>query len=1031
MVQSHYKDHLFELLPQLYHTYDRNHGFLKDFLEAVGDTLDDMEQNIAGLYDDSFIETCREWVVPYIGRLIGARLIESDGNRNRQEVMQTIGWRKSKGTLGTLADVAREITGWGVQAAEFFEQMGWSQNLNHIKPDHLQTPDLKDHRALFALGSASHSLLHNTDLRRSGSRRGWFQIRNIGFFLSAAALSHYRKVPLRRVRGRPYHFALDARRYPLNIFDGRSRFPMSRTIARTERDDRFGTGQTVDVYFQGVLAATPKMPLWTGSPAVAPPDAALLNLMDNEGLLPMDWRIQGGEPLKYTVSAMVLYESGGIARLDSLGHLDLSAAPLDFQRVADGSSRPRGRLVMRVAPAAGYNRAFPGMVLKLQSHNPNYAVFSGQGDLRRGIYKDHCYVYLPEFYSGTEAYFSIDRYGSAYVYDFDPTAAQPPDEALYDFTRLGRATEGVVYPSRQLTAANRPAPVIYSLAQNDPLQVVDRGQFLSALVPAAGWTIKAWNRDNAGGEGGGVLRLLTTVKVASAADAVKVTPVAKAPCDRPGHLIISLHRTDANPITAMEIIVTDEKGNSLLVHLPQVDTITGDGAYFYAAEDGATYRVNAKPIAGGLVVERSPQVGPDGAFNAELLARYAAGQCRPIMGKTPIQHRIPVRCDLSNYIKPAAGLLAIDPDLGRVAFADHEKPRMPLSASYYHGFASYLGAGAYYHDWDAVDESRIIRVAKRSAPDNTRHLRPPAEGVVSEVKIFQTIQAAFDEVVSKGASHAADGIPWVIQIEDSEIYTENCHLTAAVACGVILRAAQFECPFWRGRLIWDGSADEITPLVVVQGILLGHTPRFRTGRFKDIQFRDCTLLRNLMLLEDVRGEKDRYPALHLDNCIVRMRVSVYCHCKIDIKNSALDSIKKNALVARRSEAAIERCTILKKVRVKSLQASESIFMDKVLADNPQKGCIRYSRINPQGNRLPRVYNCTFAPVTFCSDLPWQSSYLKLRRGCGEAVTHWAENGGEIGVYHQAHYSLKQKNLAIKFNEYLPVGLQPVLIDIDC
>ncbi len=1031
MAQSNYKDRLFDLLPQLYHTYDRNDGSLKAFLKILGETLDDMELNIAGLYEDSFIETCREWVVPYIGRLIGARLIENDGNRNRQEVMKTIGWRKSKGTLGTLEDVAREISGWGVQAAEFFEQMGWSQNPNHLKLDHLQTPDLRDYQALFQLGSAQNTLLHNVDIRQPNSRQGWFQIKNIGFFLSTVALAHYRHVPLRRVQHRPYHYAFDARRYPVNIFDGQSRFAMSQTIAKMERYDRFGTGQTVDVYFQRILAATPNMPKWTGSPAVAPPDAALLNLVDHEGLLPMDWQVRDGEALKYTLNAMVLYESGGNAQLDPLGHLDLSSAPLDYHKVADGSARPHGRLVLRVSPAAGYNRAFPGMVLRLQSQNQNYAVFSGEGDLRRGIYKDRSYVYLPAFHTGADADFIIDRYGSAYFYDHDPAGAQPPAEDLYDFTRLARATEGVVYPARQLTAAVRPAPAIYSLAKNDPLHVVDRGQFLSALVPAAGWTIKAWNRDHSGGAGGGVLRPLASVKVTSVADEAKITPVSKKTCVKPGHLIISIHRPDSNPITEMEIIVTNEKGNARLVYLPQVETITGDGAYFYVADDGATYRVNAKPIVGGFVVERTPEAGPDGAFNAVLLARYSAGQCRPIKGKTPIQHRIPVRCDLSKYIIPGPGLLAIDPDLGRVAFADHERPRLPLSASFYHGFSSYLGAGAYYHDWEAVDESRIIRVAKRSAPDDTWHLRPPADRVVSEVKIFHTIQAALDEAVSQGSSQAAQGIPWVIQIEDSETYTEHCRINDAIPCGVILRAAQFERPFWRGRLIWEGPADKVTPLVSVQGILLGHTPRFRSGRFKEIKFKDCTLLRNLMMLEDVRGEEDRYPALYLDNCIVRQRVSIYCDCAIDIKNSALDSTKQNALVARRSEVEIERSTIIKKVRVKSLWASESIFMDKVRAINPQQGCIRYCRVNPTGNRLPRLYKCTFAPVTFCSDLPWQSSYLKLKRNCNEAVSHWAENGGEIGVYHQANYTLKQKNLAIKFDEYLPVGLQPVLIDIGC
>ena len=106
------------------------------------------------------------------------------------------------------------------------------------------------------------------------------------------------------------------------------------------------------------------------------------------------------------------------------------------------------------------------------------------------------------------------------------------------------------------------------------------------------------------------MRPLAAVKVTSVADAVKVSSISKTTSDRPGHLIVSLHRTDADSITEMEIIVTDETGRAQLVYLPQVDVITGDGAYFYVAEDGAAYRVNARPIVGGMVVERTPEVGP-------------------------------------------------------------------------------------------------------------------------------------------------------------------------------------------------------------------------------------------------------------------------------------------------------------------------------------------------------------------------------------------------------------------------------------
>lgn len=1027
MASSEYKNNLFNLLPQLYHTLDRNNGSLKAFLETVGETLDDMERNISELYDDSFIETCHEWIVPYIGELIGARLISDNGNRNRQEVMKTIGWRKGKGTLAVLEDVAREITGWGVRAAEFFEQTGWSQNLNHIKLDHLQSPDLRDYKTLFKLGSAENRLLHNVDIRKPSSYEGWFQIKNIGFFMSTAALSHYRKVPMRRVAGHPYHFAFDPKRYPLDIFDGETGFPLSHKTAGMERYSGFGTGKSVDVYSQGILAATPEMPEWKGSPSVSPNDAAILNLTDNDGMMPMDWRVQGGEPLKYTITAMVLFENGGNAQLDPLGHLDLSSGPLDFQKVDDGSTRPNGRLVIRITPDGDHNRAFPGMVLRLKSEDLIYSIFPGVGDLQKGIYKDRCYIYLPGFHSNTAVYCAIDRYGSAYHYHHDPGSAQPADDDLYDFTLLARPTEGNIYPSRKLTAETQPSPPIYSLAKSKAIQVVDRGQFQDTIVPAAGWTIKAWNRDNS--QGGGVLRLLSTVNLKSLADKPVITALTDDTCDTPGHLVISIYREDANPVVDMELIITDEKGNAVLVYLPQVDVITGDGAYFFVAEDGATYRVNSKPVLGGIVVKRTPEPGPDGAFNRELLAKYSAGQVLPIKGKTPIQHRIPVRCDLSEYTRPLSGLLAIDPEIGRIAFAKKERPKMPISSSYYHGFSKYLGAGAYYHDYESIDEARIIRVSKRSSPDDHRHLRPPSDGVISKVKIFRTIQEAFDEVINRGGSSALKGSPWLIQIEDSEIYTENCTLNYAVPCGIILRAAQFKRPFWRGRLIWNGPADKVTPLVSIKGIMLGHSPMFRTGRFKKIQFIDCTLLRNLLLLKDIRSEEDRYPALIIDNCIIRRRISINGYCSVTIKNSAIDSRSKRSLAAPESEVEIERSTITKKVESKTIWASETIFMENVTVLNPQKGCVRYSRITPSGNILPRLYKCTKSPVTFKSNLPWKSGYLKLKRKCDDEAVHWAENGGEIGVYHDADYTLKIKNLEIKFNEYLPVGLKPVLIDV--
>lgn len=1036
-MSSNYKNNLYELLPQLYHNYDRGDGSLKDFMEAIGETLDDIERSIEELYGDSFIESCHEWVVPYIGQLIGAKLLGNDGNRDRQEVMKTIHWRKRKGTLQGLEDMAAGITGWGVRAAEFFEQLGWSQNLNHLKLDHLQTIDLRDHKALFHLGSADNMLLHNIDIREPSSAKGWFQIKNIGFFLSTVALSHYTKVRMQKIDADPARYTIEPEDYSVNLFDSITRFPLSKTVDHKERFKRFGLGQTVDIYSRGIPAATPEMPKWTGIPPdePAPPDVSILKLKDGAEFHPVDWKVVDGEPLKYTITPMVLFENPttGKAVLEPLGNLDLNASSISYiSENFDISStdEDNARLIVRVMVQPGFKRAFPGMVLKIQSvpDSRNYFVF--ENDRRRGVYKDRMYCYLPGLCpqsDGNPTDFVIDRYGSAYRYIHDGTKGQPEDQELYHFTKLARLTEGVIYPSRKLTASNTALLPVYSLAEDLALQVVDRGQFITDPVSVEGWTIKAWNRENK--PGGGVLRLLSSIKITSASDQVVRDLRQNETCQSPGNLIISLHRDTMGWIPQMELSVTDERGRSILVYLPQVDDLDNAGKFFYVADDGATYKINTYPIQGGLVVRRTPETGDNSAFTEKLLARYSAGQVLPIEGKSPIQQRIPVRCDLSGGAKAFPGLLAIDPVIGRVAFAGGEEPNEPVYASYYHGLSSYLGAGPYYHSLDMAEEDRLIRVSKHSAPDNTRHLRPPEAGQVSKVPIFSEVQDAVDEAVSR--RNSTSNSPLIIRIEDSQTYNGGIQVNQSFPNGLIIRAAQFQRPVLREEgILCSCPDDKQTPLLAFQGLKIDRPVTLSSGRFKEILFKDCTILGELHILAEVKGEQDRYLKLTLDNCIIKDRVLIDGYCEVSIVNCALDPDGQSALEANLSEVRIDRCTVLGEVAVKVILASESIFMKRVVAINAQKGCVRYCRIEKTGNTLPYQYRCMNDPVTFCSDLHWRSDYLKLKRICNAQATRWAENGGEIGAYHQAYYTLKQKNLRLKFEEYLPVGLTPVLIDTE-
>src|SRR6187399_770300 len=93
---------MYELLPAIYRIRDADQGeSLKAFLSVIADQVGVLEEDLAQLYDDQFIETCAPWVIPYIGDLIGYRSLHARVARvggARAEVAHTLAFRRRKGT---------------------------------------------------------------------------------------------------------------------------------------------------------------------------------------------------------------------------------------------------------------------------------------------------------------------------------------------------------------------------------------------------------------------------------------------------------------------------------------------------------------------------------------------------------------------------------------------------------------------------------------------------------------------------------------------------------------------------------------------------------------------------------------------------------------------------------------------------------------------------------------------------------------------------------------------------------------------
>lgn len=212
-------DTLYNLLPAVYRIRDVDRGYpLRAFLRLIAGQVNIVKEDIDRLWDNFFIETCDDWIVPYIGDLVANNPLHDVERPNRADVSKTIYYRRRKGTLAMLEELARDITGWSCHAVEFFQLLGWTQNMNHIRHHSKGCPDLRDLDTMELVDTPFDSVSHTVDVRAINQIEGWYNIKNIGFLLWRLRSYPLENVPARPVSGPGdyrYHFSTLGNRAPL------------------------------------------------------------------------------------------------------------------------------------------------------------------------------------------------------------------------------------------------------------------------------------------------------------------------------------------------------------------------------------------------------------------------------------------------------------------------------------------------------------------------------------------------------------------------------------------------------------------------------------------------------------------------------------------------------------------------------------------------------------------------------------------------------------------------------------------------
>ncbi|MEK6676315.1 MAG: hypothetical protein AABZ47_11760 [Planctomycetota bacterium] len=204
---AYYSERLWSLLPALYRNVDSDDidkkGPLRELVERLGGQIAVVRRGMDRTLEDQSIESCDDWLIPYLGDLLATNLVAGlDARGRRLDVAKTIYYRRRKGTVAILEEIAADITGWSARIVEFFRRL--SRTRHNFDPpigtDREQavvdglvgtrsgTPaggfaDLRNAPAAVSTSTAFNEFFHTADFRKGRNATGWHNIPRLGVFL--------------------------------------------------------------------------------------------------------------------------------------------------------------------------------------------------------------------------------------------------------------------------------------------------------------------------------------------------------------------------------------------------------------------------------------------------------------------------------------------------------------------------------------------------------------------------------------------------------------------------------------------------------------------------------------------------------------------------------------------------------------------------------------------------------------------------------------------------------------------------------
>jgi hypothetical protein len=416
-----------------------------------------------------------------------------------------------------------------------------------------------------------------------------------------------------------------------------------------------------------------------------------------------------------------------------------------------------------------------------------------------------------------------------------------------------------------------------------------------------------------------------------------------------------------------------------------------------------------------------------------------------------------VVADLTDWAyRPIAGTVAIDPELGRLAFPPGHPPH-GVWVSYHYGFSSDIGGGEY---------------PRRPSLPTGDDVFYQAVGKRTEVSSVEVALQGWEKV-------RAEKPVAVIEIRDSEVYVEQLTIELNRGESLEIRAADRTRPIIYLLDKQRNAPDALTVFTRrpddehekdgggkhrpggcfrLDGLLVAGRPVHLEGPLQRVEIRDCTLVPGWGLAGDCGPNRPAEPSLEVYACSGRVivqrsiigSIQVYADevtadpTSIELSDTIIDATSRTREAVgapnwprAHADVSFTNCTVIGEIATHAIPAAENtLFLGNVRVARRQIGCIRYSYV-PPGSRTPRRYGCQPDLVDAATDPGLVSAernrvrprltserygkpgYGQLRRDAAVEIARGAADESEMGAFHDLFQPQRLANLTARLEQFTP------------